>query len=727
VNPASTELPARGRTGGRWFIAATATVGTVLPLALPLRPALAAGLAVIVLAAFCCRAGAELRRRRRDVNVKQQATALLAAPVLPSAARIGDERRMCHVGEALAGGFPDSAVEEAIEVAAIAGIPAAERLAMLRMVDNWLRENEGQHSAARQFTFDVVFISDFSLPGGNAATMVAEIRICRDQNLKVGLLRHPVFRQGPNEALDPRVEELVDGESVSLIGLDDVVECELAVVRPPAALMKPVEQRPSISAGNTIVVVDRAPFAYCGPAGTRERLWDIATVDRHVTDWLGRPTWYAGGPAVRQALFEHHAEEVAEIDMAFLVWNEAIEVGKWRLDGERVPDGRIRIGRHSCGDVLKWPEDPGTLRRCYPGRDPFEIHVLEGAASSTCKLGDLPANWTVHPFGSMSAKEFLGQIDVMVYFVASDGVEVFGRETLEAMAAGVPVIMDRRFEPTFGPAAIYCEPSEVAAVAARLTADPDAYAAQRSAASDHVAEHFSGWALVERLAQCTRGGRLREALEFSPAEYWDRRYRAGKDSGEGSRAERGSFKAQYVSALIKERQIASVVDWGCGDGQVFEKIDLHGATYTGLDVSLTVIERQRAQFSGRPECRFELPDGYDRRNRSDLALSMDVLVHLPGDEDYHDYLSNLFDSAERFVLVYSTDRPSGRTAGHVRRRKFSADIAERFPEWELTRFEPPLDESLASFFLYERQCLSGSQGLSGESGRAPSMAVSTSP
>ncbi|MDA1361089.1 hypothetical protein O1R50_15775 [Glycomyces luteolus] len=338
MNPAGTEPRARIRTGGRWFIAATATAGTVLPLALPLRPALAAGLAVIVLAVICCRAGAELRRRRRDVNVKRQATALLAAPALQSVARISDERRMCRVGEALAGGFPDSAVEEAIEVAAIAGIPAAERFAMLRMVDDWLRENEGRRqSAPRQGTFDVVFVSDFSRHGGSAATIAAEILICRDRNLKVGLLRHPVFRLGPNEPLDPQVEELVDGESVSLIGLDDAVECGLAVVRPPVALMKPLERRPAISAGTTVIVADRAPFAYYGPGGPREQVWDIATVDRHVTDWLGRPTWYAGGPAVRTALFEHHAEEVAEIDMALSVWNGAIENGGWRQDEETTP------------------------------------------------------------------------------------------------------------------------------------------------------------------------------------------------------------------------------------------------------------------------------------------------------------------------------------------------------------------------------------------------------
>jgi hypothetical protein len=59
--------------------------------------------------------------------------------------------------------------------------------------------------------------------------------------------------------------------------------------------------------------------------------------------------------------------------------------------------------------------------------------------------------------------------------------------------------MDRRFEPTFGPAAVYCEPDQVAAVAERLTADPGAYEAQQAAAWSHVADHFSGKALMDRL------------------------------------------------------------------------------------------------------------------------------------------------------------------------------------------------------------------------------------
>jgi glycosyltransferase involved in cell wall biosynthesis len=104
----------------------------------------------------------------------------------------------------------------------------------------------------------------------------------------------------------------------------------------------------------------------------------------------------------------------------------------------------------------------------------------------------------VHPFDALPAKDFLAQIDVMAYFTA-DGGEAFGRAPLEAMAAGVPVIMDRRFEPAFGPAAIYCEPGEVGSAAELLVADPAAYLAQQAAAWSHLADRFSVKSLMDRL------------------------------------------------------------------------------------------------------------------------------------------------------------------------------------------------------------------------------------
>ncbi|WP_155830014.1 hypothetical protein [Glycomyces tenuis] len=703
-------MPRAKRLARSPFARTSAVVGTVAAavaaplLAPPPAGPLLSGSVLLALAVLGCRDAAAVRRMRRDLAAKHAAANLLGKSV-PQARRPtsapGLARQVARIREAVAGGFPDSAVREMRSLASHAGIPSAARLDMLRSLSDSLRDVPAPPQPKRS-AFDVVFISPLGMAGGTTSANAAEIRVCKEQGLKVGLLHHRIYKWGRNAPLSPRIEELVDGETVQLIGLDDVVECDLAVIRLPTALMKPLERRPRITAGSTAVIVNQTPFKFYEPGGPREEAWDIATVERHVTDWMGPHTWYAGGPQVRVALLEHHAAEIAGLDLSASLWNETIEIDQWRLDGRRESDGRIRIGRHSRDHELKWPEDPETLLRCYPDREPFEIHVLGGAETPTRVGGQLPSNWTVHSFNAMCTKEFLAEIDLMAYFISSGGLEAFGRAPLEAMAAGVPVIMDRRFQITFGPAAIYCEPAEVASTAERIMADPDAYAVQQATAWDFVADRFSGRALLERMSLCARSGNIRDRVEYAPASYWDLRYGSGGNSGEGSRGEEAAYKARYVGDLIKERGVVSLIDWGCGDGGVLEKIDMHGASYLGVDVSEVIVERMRERFAGRPDCRFELPYGMGRAERRDLALSLDVLFHFPVDADYDDYLSRLFGSAERFVLIYSTDSAEGITAHHVRRREFTADIAARFHEWKLVRAEPPLSEGLAAFFLYER-------------------------
>lgn len=187
---------------------------------------------------------------------------------------------------------------------------------------------------------------------------------------------------------------------------------------------------------------------------------------------------------------------------------------------------------------------------------------------------------------------------------------------------------------------------------------------------------------------------------YTPSSYWDRRYREGRSSGAGSEGNEGQYKADYVSDFIHNRNINSVIDWGCGDGQVLELIRLEDAQYKGVDVSATVLDRLAARF---PQHTFAEPqDVDDCRITAELGLSMDVLFHFPDDADYLTYLDHLFGTAEKYVIIYSTNYAGGRMARHVYRREFTPDVAERFPEWKLTAVETPLHEGLASFFVYEK-------------------------
>jgi SAM-dependent methyltransferase len=196
-----------------------------------------------------------------------------------------------------------------------------------------------------------------------------------------------------------------------------------------------------------------------------------------------------------------------------------------------------------------------------------------------------------------------------------------------------------------------------------------------------------------------------KAIEYTPAGYWERRYREGRTSGAGSEGDEGAYKAAYVSQFIAEHDVKTVVDWGCGDGQVLELIDLHDAQYIGVDISPLMVARLRNDetFPG-PRYLFHTVDSYSTGTRTqfELGLSMDVLFHFPDDRDYGEYLIRLFQSAEKYVMIYSTNYAGGRTSRHVFRREFTPDIAEHFPDWELTAVETPLREGLASFFVYEK-------------------------
>lgn len=187
---------------------------------------------------------------------------------------------------------------------------------------------------------------------------------------------------------------------------------------------------------------------------------------------------------------------------------------------------------------------------------------------------------------------------------------------------------------------------------------------------------------------------------FSGAAYWERRYADGRTSGAGSEGERAVAKAERVNAVIREYDVWSVIDWGCGDGTVLKRIT-PGVHYLGVDISPTVLDKVTAEHSRRS---FLLDTPGSRATqwlRADMALSMDVLFHLTDEADYRTHLLRLFGCARSVVLVYATDYDGGRTARHVLRRRWTPDVADRFPAWRIA--EAAADPAEPGFYLYLRE------------------------
>lgn len=180
---------------------------------------------------------------------------------------------------------------------------------------------------------------------------------------------------------------------------------------------------------------------------------------------------------------------------------------------------------------------------------------------------------------------------------------------------------------------------------------------------------------------------------FDLAQYWEKRYADGRDSGEGSRGEIAKVKGGVVNRVINQFSVQSLLDWGCGDGQVLDHIT-DQVWYTGIDLSPTVLDNTSQRHSERS---FLLdtgtPTGVNplRWLRADMSLSMDVMFHLVHAPDYWRYLANLFNSSQKVVLVWATDSDEGLTARHVRRRQWTPDVERLYPEWELVERAAEVD------------------------------------
>ena len=168
--------------------------------------------------------------------------------------------------------------------------------------------------------------------------------------------------------------------------------------------------------------------------------------------------------------------------------------------------------------------------------------------------------------------------------------------------------------------------------------------------------------------------------------YWEERYQKGRGSGDGSYGRLAEFKAEVVNRFVEAHGIASVVEFGCGDGNQLGLASY--PRYTGLDVSPTAIRLCKERFAADKTKSFYLYDTHcfvDHQQRfvGDLTLSLDVLYHIMDEVTFNAYLEQLFDAARRHVIVYSSNTDERVPSLYLRHWRFTPWVAERRPEWRL--------------------------------------------
>mgnify|MGYP006273884511 CR=1 FL=1 len=192
--------------------------------------------------------------------------------------------------------------------------------------------------------------------------------------------------------------------------------------------------------------------------------------------------------------------------------------------------------------------------------------------------------------------------------------------------------------------------------------------------------------------------------------YWMDRYNNGGNSGKGSYDKFAEFKGNVINKLIKEKNINSIIELGCGDGNQLKHFNI--TSYSGIDISKKIITDNKTKFKGKKDYDFILLDDFIKNPfKADATMSLDVIYHLVEDDVFYNHMKLLFENALKYVIIYSSNKSIEPTQPHVRHRKFEDWITFNQPGFTLERHIPniftpekyPDSYSLADFYIYKKK------------------------
>ncbi len=131
----------------------------------------------------------------------------------------------------------------------------------------------------------------------------------------------------------------------------------------------------------------------------------------------------------------------------------------------------------------------------------------------------------------------------------------------------------------------------------------------------------------------------------------------------------------FLEEVLKNYDIKSMIDVGCGDWNWMKLVDLDGIEYTGYDLDEEFIRQNREKY---PDHNFEVADALNTSWPAvDLILCRDVFIHLKND-DIQKLLDSFKRSGARYLVATSYDF-----------LKMNADFTDQQKQYRYTRISRP--------------------------------------
>ena len=352
----------------------------------------------------------------------------------------------------------------------------------------------------RNSHYDLILISDLTLLGGTRRCNEGYINAARKLNLRVGLFHWPRYDLRLQDDIAAAYRALSYYEGIDILTVEEAVSCVHLIIHHPPILKYIPDGIPNIETRTLDVLVNQLPRQTLSGEDKYYARDDIEATCRNLFGKM--PRWLPISPLVRRFLIESGYTNLSEED-----WIPPL--GRTLLDTDialsiRCGDSTPILGRHSRDHWTKWPGNEEELIDAYCGGSEFEVRLMGGTAVPRNLVNVWPQNWKEFEFDSLSVSEFLTGLDFFLHFTHSDYIEEFGRNIMEAMAHGIPVIVPIRFREVFGDAAVYSEPESVAKTVRRIWQDPAEYSDLVRRGLAYVRQNADGRVVETRLLKAVQ-------------------------------------------------------------------------------------------------------------------------------------------------------------------------------------------------------------------------------
>lgn len=338
--------------------------------------------------------------------------------------------------------------------------------------------------------YDVAVVSDWREGLGRYLGDDHEVRALASAGLSVV----PMHAEAPRYARHGRVApswlsmELRTSGAVDTPRWTDDVSARLILVNDPE-LMGYVRGGPVALRGDRVVV--RADYAPRAPDG-RTWVYEPQVVEQHAQALFGTGvTWWPATPQIAAALTEAGAGRVLEPAVLGIA-----PVSERRYSGRR-GGARPIIGTAGLTEDANDRPTLAELQSLLMDDDAFDVRILDAAGALAAVRKDTPdpAGWLVTTSGSVTG--FLDQLDVFVAVPTRSWGPDRPWVVELAIARGCVAVLDERYEPFFGAAALYTGERSVREIVEQLEQDEGAFERQRRVGQQWCAEHLSEQQLVE--------------------------------------------------------------------------------------------------------------------------------------------------------------------------------------------------------------------------------------